>query len=317
MSSLAAMSRPMPASTPVSPIAARPRRRPHGCSPTAGPSRLRRRRAVAARRQRPSSPSRACTAPRIRDGAREVGRACRDDQHVLEVDLAPGMQAAADEIDHRQRDDGPGAAAGPRCVGTAARSVLAAAARQAACDTASMAFAPRRAFVGVPSRSINRPVEARLVVGRETADGRADDVHDVGDRPKDAKTAVSSRIAVAELDGLMRARRRPDGTELRPTIPFASTTSASTVGRPRESRISRATTRSIRTSGTRRDLRHRRSPQALARTVRTRSTSARWSARRVEERLAPELARQSPDRVRRSDTRPETSRRPAQAEARP
>src|SRR5688572_26731686 len=46
----------------------------------------------------------------------------------------------------------------------------------------------------------------------------------------------------------------PEGTEARPITPPSRCTSASTVGRPRESRISRETTRSIRRSRMRQRL---------------------------------------------------------------
>ena len=63
----------------------------------------------------------------------------------------------------------------------------------------------------------------------------------VRDRARDA-LAAAGLAAVAQLDRLVRAGRRARRTAARPTAPDSSSTSTSTVGLPRESRIWRART---------------------------------------------------------------------------
>ena len=126
----------------------------------------------------------------------------------------------------------------------------AAAARQAACDTASMAFAPRRAFVGVPSSSIKRPSRtAWSSAARPRTAGPMMSI-DIGDGPTDAKTAVSRRVAVAELDSLMRSRRCP-GWDRAPADDPVRQFDVRLDGRP-AARVEdlRPTTRAIRRSAT-------------------------------------------------------------------
>ena len=132
-------------------------------------------------------------------------------------------------------------------VAVAAAEVLvqrhAAATRPTACaaaiDTASVALAPRRVLVGVPSSSIRRAVERGLVVGAQ-ADERARDLAvDVADRlqhvePAEAR-APPSRSSCASRVPL----DAPAGAIARPTAPSCSVTSASTVGRPRLSHTRR------------------------------------------------------------------------------
>ena len=147
----------------------------------------------------------------------------------------------------------------------------AAAARQAACDTASMAFAPRRAFVGVPSSSIKRPSRtAWSSAARPRTAGPMMSI-DIGDGPTDAKTAVSRRVAVAELDSLMRSRRCP-GWDRAPADDPVRQFDIRLDGRP-AARVEdlapdHALDPQVRTC---RSFRH------STRTVRTRSTSACWS----------------------------------------
>ena len=61
----------------------------------------------------------------------------------------------------------------------------------------------------------------------------------------DALAEVAALVAIATLDGLERAVDAPEGTDARAAVPSSRTTSTSTVGLPRESRISRAPIPSI------------------------------------------------------------------------
>ena len=72
-----------------------------------------------------------------------------------------------------------------------------------------------------------------------------DPVGHVGDRRQHALAAVARLVAVAQLDRLVGAGRGAARHRRRPTEPSSRTTSTSTVGLPRESRISRASTTSI------------------------------------------------------------------------
>ena len=120
-----------------------------------------------------------------------------------------------------------------------------AAAFAVATDTASSAFAPSRALLSVPSRSISvwsmnacssasRPMIASQisVLTFSTAWSTPLPRYRCG---SPSRSSIASRCPVDA----------PDGTAARPMTPDSRSTSASTVGLPRESRISRATTSTI------------------------------------------------------------------------
>jgi hypothetical protein len=73
-------------------------------------------------------------------------------------------------------------------------------ARAAAIDTPTMALAPRRLFVSVPSRVDEQPVECGQVVDAPTGEGLGDLAVDVADRLGDAGAAEAGGVAVAQLD---------------------------------------------------------------------------------------------------------------------
>ena len=83
-----------------------------------------------------------------------------------------------------------------------------------------------------------------LFVGRESDDRGSDLVEHALDRLLDALPAVAAS-AVAQFDRLVFTGGRTGGTAARATVPSMRATSTSTVGLPRESRISRAATCSM------------------------------------------------------------------------
>ena len=90
----------------------------------------------------------------------EARRTRADHQEVLDVQPARGMGAATEDLDLRQRQ-----AARPRRRPDDAKAAgrAAAAACAAAIETAIVALPPRRRLSGVPSSSIRRRVQRRLV----------------------------------------------------------------------------------------------------------------------------------------------------------
>ena len=173
----------------------------------------------------------------------------------------------------------------------------------AASETASVAFAPRRDLLGVPSRSIRRrssavwssaamPRNALAISPSTLATARCTS------RPPNAappsRSSIASRVP---FDA-------PAGQIARPNAPSSSVTSASTVGRPRLSQTRRACTVRI----ARRTL-IARAPRAM----RSRSFADDRGARResAARHAAPRRARR-----RRANTRPATCRRRAQASGR-
>ena len=130
----------------------------------------------------------------------------RQQEEVLEVEVAAGVEAAADEVDHRQRQTG-------LIVG-----VQPAPQRQPLRRGGGAGHGHRHAEhgVGAGPRLVRRTVDltqnaidAGLVRRRHADQSRSQQVADVGDRLADALAAVSGGIAVAQLDGLMPAGAGP------------------------------------------------------------------------------------------------------------
>ena len=120
-----------------------------------------------------------------------------------------------------------------------------AAARATAIDTASIALAPSRDLFSVPSRSIS--VRSKKACSQASRPSTASEISVLMN-----STALStplpryrlmspSRSSIASRDPV----EAPDGTAARPMVPLSSSTSHSTVGLPRESRISRPTISTI------------------------------------------------------------------------
>src|SRR5229473_109600 len=120
-----------------------------------------------------------------------------------------------------------------------------AAARAAAMETARMALAPRRDLVGVPSREIILWSRARWSAASSPAMDLAISLLALSTalstplpRYFDLSPSRSSTASRSPVEA-------PEGTAARPSAPPSSTTSTSTVGLPRLSRISRAKTESM------------------------------------------------------------------------
>ena len=176
-----------------------------------------------------------------RSASRKRRRADRHDHELLHVEAVVGVRAAVDDVHHRHRHRHRRPRR--RGSGTAAARDSSAAALATASDTASIALAPRRDLLSVPSSSISvLSMNACSVASRPTM-RLADLGVDVLDRLQHALAEVALLVAVAQLDRLARCRwRRPRARPRGPSRRDSSSTSASTVGLPRESRISRAMT---------------------------------------------------------------------------
>ena len=120
--------------------------------------------------------------------------------------------------------------------------VAAATARAAAIDTPTMALAPSRDLFSVPSRSISirsssaRSANARELTASAISPFRLATARNTPFPPN--RAGSPSRSSTASLDPV----EAPDGTPARAIVPSPSATVTVRVGRPRESRISRACT---------------------------------------------------------------------------
>ena len=141
--------------------------------------------------------------------------------------------AAVQDVHHRYREQTRAApCARLRIQGFFAS---AAAACAAAIDTPSSALAPAASSGCRPADHL--PVERRLVqFGAD--DGLGDFAVHVATRPSGPLGQIALLVAIAQLERLALAGRRTRGHRARPNAPLASVTSTSTVGFPRESRIS-------------------------------------------------------------------------------
>ena len=167
----------------------------------------------------------------------------RHDHELLEVRGVLGVLAAVEDVEHRDRQD-PGADAAEVAV---ERQVVRRRRRVGAGERhAEDRVGPERALVGRPVDVDEGGVDAGLVRRVEAQQRRRDDVGDVR-RPRSGRpcrrTGSCRRRAARPPRGRRSRRRmaRPRG----PTEPSSRTTSTSTVGLPRESRISRASMKSI------------------------------------------------------------------------
>ena len=184
-------------------------------------------------RPRPSSP-----AP-----AAKLFGAGAHDHEVLDVDAPSGMRAAAEDLDlrHRQhrarrRRRGSDTAARPRTRRRHARP-----------PSTPPAWRWRRAAIlfGVPSSSIRRAVQRRLVGGVEAGD-RARRSRRSRGRPRASRRSRRTPSPPSRRSSASPVPvDAPAGTMARPTPPPSSSTSASTVGRPRLSQTRRACTKAI------------------------------------------------------------------------
>ena len=170
---------------------------------------------------------------------RRSRRADRQDHEFLDVDAVVRVRAAVDDVHHRHRHDLAARAA--ERGGTGSCRCARAAAWAAASDTASSALAPSRALVSVPSSSIivaSRPAWSIDVVAEQRVAELAVDVGD-GLAARPCRGSASCRRRAARR---LRACRwmRPRAPRRGPARRLRPKTSASTVGLPRESMISRA-----------------------------------------------------------------------------
>ena len=105
-----------------------------------------------------------------------------------------------------------------------------------------MAFAPSRPLFVVPSDLDQQQVDLPLVDGVHAHESVGDLAVDVLDRLEDALAAVGLASPSRNSTASKLPVEAPEGTAARPRAPLASSTSTSTVGLPRESRICRPNT---------------------------------------------------------------------------
>ena len=165
------------------------------------------------------------------------------EHELLEVDVAVGVRAAVEHVHHRHRQH------------VRVRAADVAVQRQVALVGArpwppratrrGCALAPRRPLLAVPSSSTERVVEQALVERLHPGDRVGDLAVDVARRPCGRPCRRSGRRRRAARPPRGRRCWRRSGPRPGPARPLASSTSTSTVGLPRESRISRACTPTI------------------------------------------------------------------------
>ena len=168
----------------------------------------------------------------------EAGGADRHDHELLEVDVVVGVRAAVEHVHHRHRQH----------VGVGAADVAVQRQRRARrpppwprpATTPRMALAPSRALLSVPSRSISAWSSTRWSSASKPVSASRISPFDVGDggRARPCRRTVLRRRAARPLRTARSTRPRALRHDRR--APESSTTSTSTVGLPRESRICRA-----------------------------------------------------------------------------
>lgn len=158
----------------------------------------------------------------------------RHDEEFLRVDVVIGMSSAVHDVHHR---DGEGVGGG--AADETVERLLQGSGRGVGGGEGNGENGVRAEF-GFVFGAIEVDhglVDEEGVAGVEADQGRGDQFVDVLDRGQDAFAAVDGFVAVAEFKGFAGAGRGARGEALRPTVPSARVTSASTVGLPRESMI--------------------------------------------------------------------------------
>jgi hypothetical protein len=141
-----------------------------------------------------------------RRASRKARRAHGHDHEFLDVQVVVGVRAAVDDVHHRHGQLHGTHAAEVAVQGQAGFFGGGAA---TAIDTASMALAPRRPLLSVPSRSI-RVLSRKALLGRPGPARLRDFGVDVLNRLQHALAQVAALVAVAQLDGFAANRwRRP------------------------------------------------------------------------------------------------------------
>ena len=172
----------------------------------------------------------------------EAGRADGGEHELLDVDVAGGVGAAVDDVQQRHGQDVRVDAADVAVQGQA--GFLGGGVGDG--ERHREGGVRRRAapLFGVPSRTASSSSRRRWSSPSRPVTVVGDLGVDVLDRAADALAAVAA-VAVAELDGLVGAGAGPAGHRGPAPGPRDQLTSASTVGLPRESRISRPMTSMI------------------------------------------------------------------------
>jgi hypothetical protein len=186
-------------------------------------------------------PARFSAHGRLRRRSAAPRRSCAPDRHdheLLDVDAVVGMGAAVEDVHHRHRQARQGPPPSARRGTAAFRPARPPSAWAHGQRHAQQGVGAQAALLGVPSSSIRRRSSACLI-GGVRAEQR------LAISPLTLATALLHALAeVAPRRRAVRSPRAlpveaPEGTAARPNGAGSSRTSASTVGLPRESRISR------------------------------------------------------------------------------
>jgi hypothetical protein len=144
-------------------------------------------------------------------------------EEVLQVEIAAGVQPAADEVDHRQGQarPEPPADSGGQPVGQVVPQRLPARRRgrmRTRQRHAQDGVGPQAGLVHRAIQLAQQLVDACLLVDRQAGQARGNLLVDVGDGAAHSLAGEALRFAVAQLAGLVPAgagSRRHDGTPLR------------------------------------------------------------------------------------------------------
>ena len=174
----------------------------------------------------------------------EGRRADRGDHELLDVDVGVGVRAAVEDVHHRHRQH-----VGVRAADVAEQRQVGATPRRRARRRARRRGSRWRRACDLFGRAVQvdqRLVDQALLGGLE-ADQLGPDLVEHGERRPSRRPCRRSASGRRRAARPPRTRRcdAPEGTAARATVPSSSATSTSTVGLPRESRISRAPTASM------------------------------------------------------------------------
>ncbi len=175
----------------------------------------------------------------------------RHDEHVLDVKVSPGVEAARDHVHHGQGQHGfcadmvilAGLQPFPPEPVEMDEQLLALRRGRGMCDRQRDAQQRIGAQAALVRRAVERQqhrVERPLIVEYHAGHGRSDDGDHVRHRPAHTEAAVARAVGVAQLERLVPAGAGAEGTMARPIAPVEAIASTSTVGRPRESSTCRA-----------------------------------------------------------------------------
>jgi len=165
-----------------------------------------------------------------------------EDHELLKVHVRIRMFAAVEDIHHRHWQHVGGDASNVSESG----SLVSTAAALAQATRLPESLGSQFRLVWRSVQFEQGRVDSSLICGIVVEQCRSDDVVDVVDGFKDAFTLIALGVSVPKFTASKAPVLAPLGIATRPKAPLSRTTSTSTVGLPRLSRISRADTSTIK-----------------------------------------------------------------------